>query len=66
MDQLDGNVSVCSDGVQSRLKSVKPDKISSAMGLPTVATYNCRSLFPKIDSLKTELLERQIDVGFIT
>ena len=40
--------------------------ISSAMSLPTVATYNCRSLFPKIDSLKTDLLERQIDVGFLT
>ena len=60
--QLDGNQSVFNDSVQP----VKPDKISAALSLPTVATYNCRSLFPKIDSLKTDLLERQIDVSFLT
>ena len=59
-------MSVCSDGFQSRVNTVKPDKISTAVSLPSVATYNCRSLFPKIDSLKTDLLERQIDVGFLT
>ena len=59
--QLDGNVSVIPDSVQSRMK---PDKISAALDLPTVATYNCRSLFPKVESLKTDLLERQIDVFF--
>ena len=53
--QFDGNVSVPS----------KPDKITAAISLPTVATYNCRSLFPKIESLKTDLLERKIDVGFL-
>ena len=54
--QFDGNVSVPSD---------KPEKITAALSLPTVATYNCRSLFPKIESLKTDLLERKIDVGFL-
>ena len=66
IDQLDGNVSASTDNIQSRLKTVKPDKISAALSLPTVATYNCRSLFPKIKSLKTDLLERNIDAGFLT
>ena len=56
--QLDGNVSVCQP-------NVRVDKIAAALNLPTVATYNLRSLFPKIESLKTDLLERQIDVGFL-
>ena len=57
--QFDGNVSVCSS-------SDKIDKITAALSLPTVATYNLRSLFPKIGSLKTDLIERKIDVGFLT
>ena len=59
--QLDGNDSVCLDNV-----NMKQDKISAALNLPTVATYNLRSLFPKVESLKTDLLERKIDVGFLT
>ena len=62
--QLDGNNSVCSDKLQP--SNDKPDKISAALNLPIVATYNCRSLFPKIRSLKKDLLERNIDVGFLT
>ena len=62
--QLDGNVSVCSD--QPKHSKNKPDKITAALNLPIVATYNCRSLFPKIESLKKDLLERKIDVGFLT
>ena len=50
--QLDGNVTICSDSVQPNRKTVKPDKIQAALRLPTVATYNCRSLFPK--NLKPE------------
>ena len=41
------------------------DKITAALNLPTVATYNCRSLFPKIESLKKDILERSIDCGFL-
>ena len=70
--QFDGNVSVCSNkgshqniNVQPKKKTVKPDKITAALSLPTIATYNCRSLFPKVESLKTDLLERKIDVGFL-
>ena len=59
IEQLDGNVSLCPP-------NVKVDKIAAALRLPTVATYNLRSLFPKIESLKTDLLERKIDVIFLT
>jgi hypothetical protein len=31
-----------------------------------VATYNLRSLFPKIENLTTDMLERTVDVGFLT
>ena len=61
--QLDGNASICSDIPQLN-KNGKPDKVTAALYLPVVATYNCRSLFPKIRSLKQDLLERKIDVGF--
>ena len=64
--QLDGNVSICSDQAQPRRNNVKTDKITAALSLPIVATYNCRSLFPKVKSLKKDLLERNIDVGFLT
>ena len=42
------------------------DKISAAQYLPAVASYNMRSLFPKIGNVKTDLIERQIDVGFFS
>ena len=33
--------------------------------MPTVATYNLRSLFPKINSFKTDMLEREVDCAFL-
>ena len=48
----------------SSIESDIPDKINSAINLPTVATYNCRSLFPKLGNVKTDILERQIDAAF--
>ena len=42
------------------------DKISAAQYLPAVATYNTRSLFRKIGNVKTDLIERQIDVAFFS
>ena len=57
IDQLDGNVSV---------PNIKIDKISAALNLPTVASYNLRSLFPKIESLKNDLIERKVDCGFLS
>ena len=39
----------------------KKKKSNIALDLPTVASYNCRSLFPKLESLKIDLIERKID-----
>ena len=60
--QLDGNISIAStsDG-----NSTIYTKTQQALNLPSVATYNMRSLFPKILSLKNDLLERAIDCAFL-
>ena len=67
--QLDGNSSVLSNeseqSIINQSQSYK-DKISAAVHLPTVATYNMRSLFPKIGNVKTDILERGISVGFFS
>ena len=42
----------------------RKDQISAASFLPIIATYNLRSLLPKMSSLKTDLVERKIDVAF--
>ena len=77
MIQLDGNITNTSES--SDLQCVplprqfnsqaqgnkKGDKISDAVHLPTVATYNLRSFFPKAGNLTTDMLERQIDCGFL-
>ena len=70
--QLDGNISIDSNlsnpsptQTQAKAKNIPPiDKISASANLPIVTTYNCRSLFPKIESFKTDVLERKIDVSF--
>jgi hypothetical protein len=71
--QLDGNIT--NNSFISDLPCVPPtsntqcsdrrrDKIVDALNLPTVATYNLRSLFPKVGNLTTDMLERNIDCGF--
>ena len=67
--QLDGNSSILSedDNITPHPPSpprVKQDKFYTASHLPTVATYNLRSMVPKLESLTTDLLERKIDCGF--
>ena len=66
-DQLDGNVSISSDKIDPIISknTKKDDKISTALNLPIVATYNLRSLMPKFLSLKNDLLERSIQIGFL-
>ena len=32
--------------------------------MPVVATYNCRSIFPKLGNLKKDIFERKIQVAF--
>ena len=70
LDQLDGNISFCSsDNVKNsrpdKPTNMKIDKIAAALSLPIVATYNLRSLMPKIQSLKTDILERSVDLSFL-
>ena len=48
------------------VNSKKSDKFDTALNLPVVATYNLRSLFPKVGNLTTDILERKVDVGFLT
>ena len=64
--QLDGNMSL-SESESATLQQPVPkiNKITCALNLPTVATYNCRSIFPKLGNLKNDLIEREIDVGFM-
>ena len=67
--QLDGNVSVnisnLSHPDKTHSNNVKVDKISAALHLPTLATYNLRSLIPKINSLRSDIIERKVDVAFL-
>jgi hypothetical protein len=59
--QFDGNDSI------SESNRNRQDKITAALNLPIVATYNVRSLFPKIGNFKTDkLLERNISVSFVS
>ena len=57
------NSPVSSD--QPTVDNSKSDKISAALSLPTVATYNLRSMFPKIGNLTADILERKVDVSFL-
>ena len=42
------------------------NKIDAAQFLPSVATYNMRSIFPKIGNVAMDLTEREISVGFFS
>ena len=71
--QLDGNISNLSamgsydgDPPPPPPPGRKCDKITAALTLPKVATYNLRSLSPKVGNLTTDILERSIDVSFCT
>ena len=43
----------------------KFDKFEAALNLPIVATDNLRSLRPKFQSLKNDLFERSVGIGFL-
>ena len=47
-------------------KHQKLGKHQIALNLPTIASYNVRALFPKVNSLKKDILERSIDLAFIS
>ena len=59
--QFDGNDTIVSE---SDIYSSKSDKITSALHMPVVATYNMRSIFPKLGNLKKDILERDIQAAF--
>ena len=69
MDQLDGNTSLYTDTRANNKYRVnqktKVDKFEAALNLPIIATYNLRSLMPKIKSLKNDLIERSVSLGFL-
>ena len=43
-----------------------PDRTDTITTLPTVATYNMRSFFPKIENFKTDMKERNIQISFLS
>ena len=62
--QLDGNISMCSSENSTAGVTIR-DKATCALNLPSIATYNMRSVFPKISNLKDNILERSIDCAFL-
>jgi hypothetical protein len=56
------NINPISQGVNKG----KSDKIATAIDLPVVAAYNSRSLFPKLEHFKIDLIERKIDCAFVS
>ena len=71
IDQLDGNATVSTvvdESLGLSLTQSKPNKFrknraSVATHLPVVTVCNMRSLFPKINNFKIDLIERQVDVS---
>ena len=63
--QLDGNCSLLSDGenIQDNLIS---NRVAAAVHLPSIASYNVRSFFPKVRNIRTDILERGITLGFFS
>ena len=68
--QMDGNDSILSvnsvNSVPQQFEQRNLKKYEVALNLPTVASYNVRSLFPKIRSFKTDMLERAVSVAFVS
>ena len=54
------SISTTSGGI---MNTNSDDRTNSALNMPVVATYNMRSLFPKIGNLKTDILERKNGSG---
>ena len=61
---MDGNDSISSVNNVNRVPHLKKHQV--ALDLPTVASYNVRSLFQKILSFKTDMLERAVSVAFVS
>ena len=65
--QVDGgDISVLSSlNTYNSCNSTHRDKGPVNCNLPVVASYNLRSLLPKINSLKCDILERNVDIAFL-
>ena len=61
IQQYDGNVSISSES-ENNTRS----RVMTELNLPIVATYNVRSLFPKICNFRTDMVERNISVSFVS
>ena len=72
INQLDGNISISEIDNISAPNSPRPTvavrgtRSEHAQYLPVIAAYNVRSFFPKINSVKTDLLEREISLSFFS
>ena len=44
----------------------KKNRVDVALNLPVLASYNLRSLFPKVRNFVTDILERSIDCAFLS
>ena len=71
--QMDGNDSISTVNSENSVNSLPQQfnpknlkKYEVALNLPTVASYNVRSLFPKIRSFKTDMLIRAVSVAFVS
>ena len=61
---MDGNISIDeSENLSAPSSPQLPDKITIAGHLPAVATYNFRSLFPKLRNVKNDILERGVSLA---
>ena len=63
--QLDGNISISEseNNAPAQTGAKCETRITHAQYLPTIATYNVRSFFPKINNVRTE---REISLSFFS
>ena len=69
IEQLDGNISISESdnlAVTSAPRIAPVGRATHAQYLPTIAAYNVRSFFPKINGVKTDLIEREISLSFFS
>ena len=63
---MDGNDTLPDSDTSKLPKHIKMNKTEIALNLPTIACYNARSIFPKIESLKTDMQEKSISLSLIS
>ena len=72
INQLDGNTSISeienssAANPPSSAYTMTGTRRTHAQNLPVIAAYNVRSFFPKLNSVKTDLIEREISLSFFS